>query len=225
MVTDFAPAREEASSHSSGMGQSDSATKKSTDNPPASGSSSKEAVNSVSHPDVDSGKSSGLHPNSAVKSKAARTHKKVSPPGENNFHVFVWMSQIDSIGISGSTTPRFSSIAEINLKGDLKEMDRFLRHSTSFVENLAYKECSQHSRREVYEFLVKEEAEITGLVEKTDKWHKIYELQVDIANKAELIFSFFLPARFDGSTVGKFWGAIYHLITVRLLFPEYLQVL
>jgi hypothetical protein len=49
---------------------------------------------------------------------------------------------------------------------------------------------------------------------KSLKRQKKYEDRADLVNAAEIMFQFFLHSRFDGPTVGKYWGALFRLIAV-----------
>ncbi|CZR54996.1 uncharacterized protein PAC_04881 [Phialocephala subalpina] len=214
LATEFSQLSEKAPPRESDLGQTVSPTIKRTENDPSAAERSTAPVQT----DVETTKSSRLHPDTAGKNQPADLKVKQPVTKKPTFHVFAWMNQIDCTTwpdqevITHSENLQNGNMSELNLKGDLKEMDRFLKRNTSFVENLAYKECPQHSRKEVYTFLGKEEDKIIALAEQDDEYRKIYEIQADVVYRAELLFSFFLPSCFDGHTVGKLWGAIYSLI-------------
>jgi hypothetical protein len=141
---------------------------------------------------------------------------------EHEFHLIMWINEFDPTNISiadpegPQSNPTVSAdTVAMNVNDDLKEMDRFLKYQTGFVEALAYKECPQHTRREVYELLASQEKEIPNLTE-SDMGRQIFEQQVDLVNSAEAMFTFFLPPSFEGPTVEKFWGAIYQAVNVRM---------
>jgi hypothetical protein len=108
----------------------------------------------------------------------------------------------DNDDVGGSNIATSFTLDEMNLRADLKELHRFLQRQTSFEDRVAYKECPQQSRNDIYALLRK----------------------VEVVNKAETVFRFFLPSDFKGRTVGKFWGALHRLLVVsiwrsRLLSP------
>lgn len=133
--------------------------------------------------------------------------------GGNDFHVFTWLSFAP-----WKQSHKVSNINFDQLKEDLEDMDFFLSHKTTLVERLAYRECPEVSRLEVYGLLEQEERTLveSGVNEqnKDEKKSRIYELRVDVVNAAESIFQFFLPSLFEGPTVLKYWGVIHQLLVV-----------
>ena len=103
---------------------------------------------------------------------------------------------------------------EVNLRDDLKEIDGFLRRETSFEERLFYQECPERSRHHVYTLLKDEEKRIAAALAKDANRARIYEDMVEFVNQAETFLNFFLPSRFEGRTIGKFWGALHRLLLV-----------
>jgi len=178
----------------------------------------------------DLNNSSRLHPETASKNEArAKTSDAIGiEKTEHQFHLFKWINELDPTNVlidpegpHSNSTISPDTVA-INMENDLREMDRFLRHQTGFADALAYKECPQHSRQDVYGLLTNGEREIQKLTE-PDEARQVFERQVDLVNSAEAIFTFFLPPGFEGPTVERFWGAIYEGINVRirpLLFAQ-----
>jgi hypothetical protein len=182
--------------------------------------------------------SSALHPNSAneITESSPRNPRGdlASEKPSNNFHVFTWLNEAqpttwranpllsspdqgngnDDVG--GSDIATSFILDEMNLRADLKELHRFLQRQTSFEDRVAYQECPQQSRNDIYALLRKEEKELAALTGKEFKRKKIYEDKVEVVNKAETIFRFFLPSGFEGRTVGKFWGALHRLLVVSI---------
>lgn len=157
--------------------------------------------------------------------------KDTSPPTidlSDGFHVFTWLNMeepmIATTAGSRSLSPdppgarsgrkMVVTVNEEDLYADLEEMDRFLAQKTGLIERLAYKECRPRTRSEVYDLIFKEGKDITGSKTKDEKKRKDYENKVEIVNKTESLFQFFLPCKFEGPTVGKFWGAVYQLLVV-----------
>jgi len=62
--------------------------------------------------------------------------------------------------------------------------------------------------------LAKDRGNITGAPGKDHKVRQTYETKVEVVNAAELLFQFFLPSRFEGPTVGKYWGALDRVLKV-----------
>lgn len=133
--------------------------------------------------------------------------------GGNDFHVFTWLNVAPWKQSNNGSNINFRQ-----LKEDLEDMDYFLSHKTTLVERIAYKECPEVSRLEVYSLLEQEERNLVeSAVEEQkqdEKKPRIYELRVDIVNAAESIFQFFLPSLFEGPTVLKYWGVIHQLLVV-----------
>lgn len=100
------------------------------------------------------------------------------------------------------------------LEEDLGEIDRFLTRRTSLADQLSYRACPRATRQGVYDTLAKDTASITDAFWKDDKVRKTYETKVELVNAADLLFRFFLPSRFKGPTVGKYWGALDRVLKV-----------
>ena len=148
-----------------------------------------------------------------------------------NFHVLTWLNEAQTTNLPAPKVPPAGSFSpggqtggvdldrsfildEMSLRADLKEMEQFLKRKTSFEERLIYNECPQHVRQDVYMLLKKEEAIIATATRKDPKRAQSYEDKVEIFNKAEVLFQFFLPSRFEGRMVKKYWGAVYRLLNV-----------
>ncbi|KAG9229285.1 hypothetical protein BJ875DRAFT_202844 [Amylocarpus encephaloides] len=142
-----------------------------------------------------------------------------------NFHVFAWMNEVQpktwrilshTKDISPNNQTKRNdpfTVDEMNLRVELKEIDRYLTSQAVFEDRTAYLECDERSRHEIYSTLAMEKEEITALNEKDLTRSKIYEDKIDVVNKAETVFRFFLPSQFEGSTIGKFWGALGKLLS------------
>lgn len=144
------------------------------------------------------GSPSTLHPNPAKEnleniSKNHRPDKdRENDVLSNNFHVFAWLNEVkpktwrtakpmsptadkNSDNITGGSIVDTSfTLDEMSLRADLKEMDRFLNRQTSLEDRVTYQECPQHSRRDIYALLRKEEKELTVLTGKDLARNKIY---------------------------------------------------
>ena len=169
------------------------------------------------------------------KTQAAIGTQKPASPDEHlrnkqscgNFHVLTWLNEVPTTTLSdqsGTPVPINQSDAlsagqsltfdETSLRADLKEMDRFLKRETSFEERLIYNECPQYTRQKVYTMLKEEGKTIAVLIQKDLTRAKGYEDKVEIFNRAEALFQFFLPSEFEGRTVEKYWGAVHRLLVV-----------
>jgi hypothetical protein len=226
LATDYVSVLDDTSSETPTMGLDGASAKKATEHStePTVPHNAATSTTKASHPKVDLNASSRLHPDAAHKNTAhagASTRIGIDKL-EHEFHLFTWINELNptNISIADPENPQSSSMISadtvaMNVKDDLREIDRFLKHQTGFVEALAYKECPQHTRREVYGLLASEEKEIPNLTE-SDVGRQTFEQQVDLVNSAETMFTFFLPPSFEGPTVEKFWGAIYEAVRVRI---------
>lgn len=182
--------------------------------------------------------STTLHPDDAhndTKDTSKGHHSAKQPSSKekdslsNEFHFFTWLNESqpitwptpqmsnlkDDFEAGGLGSNRSFSVDEESLKADLKEIGRSLKHRTSFEDRLIYKECPQCTRREVYDLLQKDEKEVTALGDKDPSRRKIFEGKVELLNKAEALFQFFLPSRLESPpTAEKFWGALHRLLDV-----------
>lgn len=152
----------------------------------------------------------------------------------NDFHVFTWLNAykitVGSPREGTATTTTQRSIAEsgnVDIDGNgswnineqyvkecLEEIHQFLSYKINLNERLSYQECPQQTRRDIYNMLAMERKEITSTAGRAGKLGKVYERKVDIVNAADSLFQFFLPSRFDGPTVRKYWGALHLFLVV-----------
>jgi hypothetical protein len=153
----------------------------------------------------------------------------------DDFHVFTWLNMhkstvgsaheststssnrsagINSVGTNANST-LVLKINDQGLKEDLEEANDFLRRRTNLKERISYRECPERTRQEIYDLLETERKDVVKSSEKDQRLQR-YENVVDIVNAAESTFLFFLPSRYHGPTVGKFWGAVYSLLVVRI---------
>jgi hypothetical protein len=118
-------------------------------------------------------------------------------------------------GVSKSDS---ESIDRHILQEHLEEVEEFLRRETSFSDRKAYKDCPKSPRSSILK-LLDERAEQLGKSESKERTNlgaqSHFEDQIDIFNAVDIVFKFFFPLTFDGSTVEKFWGAMKHIFTVR----------
>lgn len=98
------------------------------------------------------------------------------------------------------------------LEVQLNAAESFLTGETTLSERKAYKTCKSATRIECYEYLTG----LAGRVEdnRSDTVRRAYQEKVDIFNAADIIYSFFIPLKFNGPMVDKFWGALRALIEV-----------
>lgn len=178
----------------------------------ASASISDDAAERSLHPPADGDNvenQGGAEDEDVLDPPASRT----ATHGGKSFHAFTWLNAEQT-----SQRERAFNFNVEQLKEDLENMDYFLSHKTTFVEQIAYKECPQISRLEVYSLLEQERRTLVRSAAKEkkqdEKKSKIYEVRVDIVNAAESIFQIFLPSLFEGPTVLKYWGVIHRLLVV-----------
>jgi hypothetical protein len=193
---------------SANIGESQAASAGRSDSPtPTSTADDAHRASSSSH--VESQNRQGK--NASATHEANRT--VLDGSSASGFHVFTWLN---AGKVDHGTRP--SSVNEDQLKEDLENMDRFLSRKTSLGERIAYKECPQISRFEVYALLESEANSMSGPTDQKndDRKRRIFEHRVDVVNAAEVIFQFFFPSTFEGPTVLKYWGAIHRILEVRL---------
>jgi hypothetical protein len=107
------------------------------------------------------------------------------------------------------------NVDEQDIKSDLKEVDDFLVSRSTLSDRLMYQECALSSRQAILEALSKAKKKIMDVTEKKDQEKlKVLEKMATIFVAADLLFQFFLPSGFEGSTVAKFWGALDTLLFV-----------
>ncbi|ESZ93269.1 hypothetical protein SBOR_6369 [Sclerotinia borealis F-4128] len=151
-------------------------------------------------------------------SPSARSATATKPRLSNEFHTFIWMNTHIDMSNSPKTARNSSSsnpIASINenlLQDDLQEIDDYLLQKTNFNERLTYKSSSGHTRRQFYDLLV----EVESKVQAVQSLRSTYELQVELANAAEVLFGFFLSPQHSNPTTQKYWGPLYDIIMAML---------
>ncbi len=108
------------------------------------------------------------------------------------------------------------AVDEKEVRSDLKEVDDFLNSKSTVSDCVMYRETPNISRKEVFDALVKKKQKMLDATEKNDQEKlKVMENKATILAAADQAFQFFLPSKFEGPTVEKYWGAIY-----QLLFPD-----
>ncbi|KAF5867786.1 putative mg2+ transporter protein [Botrytis fragariae] len=153
----------------------------------------------------------------ASDSKSVDASKAAEMPYPDEFHVFSWMNtQIDkSISPNLTRSSAARNVAIVNetlLHDDLQEINDFLLQKTNINERFAYKASPRHTRKQFYDILFKVESKI-----QTDQsLQATYELQVELANAAEVLFRFFLSPQDLGHTTEEFWGPLYEIIVAML---------
>lgn len=153
---------------------------------------------------------------------------------DNSFHVFTWLNELPPT--LGSTEKSASELDDGQPNFDEKGIEADLLESESFLEQMKFEqrptfdEIPQRTRREVYNMLksykqrllqVEEAAGESEIHQEIRKFgnptRAIFEAKVEILNKAETLFRFFLPSHYEAPTVGKFWGGLCHLFEVSSL--------
>jgi hypothetical protein len=212
-------------------------TKPDLDGTPNNASSSEAMSRGESNNPLNTGDPSNLHPDTAATTPQNPSKKEplVQTPSpeavglDKKFHVFTWLNEKqptswptprptndnETHGVTSAPSSDDSfSIDESRMKSDLKEIDYFLKHRTSFEERLVYKKCSRRTRQDVYDLMEKEEKDVANLKDHSSRKRVAFENKVELLNKAESLLQFFLPSDFDGPTVSTFWGALYVLLKV-----------
>ncbi|THV51590.1 hypothetical protein BGAL_0105g00040 [Botrytis galanthina] len=150
-------------------------------------------------------------------SKSADALEAAEMNYSDELHVFNWMNtQIDK-SITASFTRRSAArnVAIINetlLHDDLQEINDFLLQKTNINERFAYKASPRHTRKKFYDILF----EVESKIQTDQSLRATYELQVELANAAEVLFRFFLSPQDLGPTTEEFWGPLYEIIVAML---------
>lgn len=129
--------------------------------------------------------------------------------GKSKGHEFAHVLAAATEGLGGFHTQEAGLKA---LEVQLDAAERFLTCETTYSDRKAYKSCETATRSECYDYL----AGLASRVEDdgSDIVRRTYEERVDIFNAVDIVYTFFLPLNFNGSMVGKFWGAVRTLIEV-----------
>ncbi|KAF7959341.1 hypothetical protein EAE96_000961 [Botrytis aclada] len=150
-------------------------------------------------------------------SKSVDTSEAAEMNHSDEFHVFNWMNTRIDKSITSNFT-RSSAAHDVTilnktlLHDDLQEIDDFLLQKTNISERFAYKASPRHTRKNFYDLLFEVESKI-----QTDRsLQATYELQVELANAAEILFRFFLSPQDLGPTTEEFWGPLYEIIVAML---------
>ncbi|CAJ0546131.1 Ff.00g096040.m01.CDS01 [Fusarium sp. VM40] len=132
--------------------------------------------------------------------------------GKSKGHEFAHVLAAATEGLGGFHTQEAGLKA---LEVQLDAAERFLTCETTYSDRKAYKSCETATRSECYDYL----AGLASRVEDdgSDIVRRTYEERVDIFNAVDIVYTFFLPLNFNGSMVGKFWGAVRTLIELSIL--------
>ncbi|KAG8526373.1 uncharacterized protein KY384_000366 [Bacidia gigantensis] len=139
----------------------------------------------------------------------------------NAFHVFAWsgigMGEIvredpgQGLPSRESGTPKLSkgdaSQAQQRIHDDLSRVELFLSTRASPSDRIRYRNCPQRTREQVY-FDLAERNKQMSVAPEDQKFMKKYEIGVDLVKVADSLFCFFLPPKYRGPTVDKYWGAV-----------------
>lgn len=101
-----------------------------------------------------------------------------------------------------------------DLQEQLSAAERFLTEKTSYSAQRGYKRCELKTRDGLREHLEKLAARVDE--KKSDTARRSYDDCLAIFNMADMLFQTFFPLTFQGSTTGKYWGALSKLMKVRL---------
>lgn len=148
-------------------------------------------------------------------SKSADASEAAEMNYSDELHVFNWMNTQIGKSITANVTRRSAArnVAIINetlLHDDLQEINDFLLQKTNINERFAYKASPRHTRKQFYDILF----EVESKIQTDQSLQATYELQVELANAAEVLFRFFLSPQDLGPTTEEFWGPLYEIIVV-----------
>ncbi|GKU19279.1 unnamed protein product [Fusarium langsethiae] len=107
------------------------------------------------------------------------------------------------------------------LEVQLNAAESFLTGETTLSERKAYKSCKLATRAECYEYLT--ELSIRVEDDGSDTIRRAYQEKVDIFNAADIIYSFFIPLKFNGPMIDNFWGAVRALIELPTIDGDFLR--
>lgn len=120
-----------------------------------------------------------------------------------DFSVFGWIQP-------GS---EFSRVAVS--KAELGRIDQFIRKRTRRNDQRAYNECPEATPDEIREELQRLSVDKGALrYDEGSPLRLALRDRIDTFNAAVVVFTYFLPLRFVGPSVGKFWGSLKLLLDV-----------
>ncbi|EGR51556.1 uncharacterized protein TRIREDRAFT_45688, partial [Trichoderma reesei QM6a] len=99
-----------------------------------------------------------------------------------------------------------------DLQEQLSAAERFLTEKTSYSAQRGYKRCELKTRDGLREHLEKLAARVDE--KKSDTARRSYDDCLAIFNMADMLFQTFFPLTFQGSTTGKYWGALSKLMKI-----------
>lgn len=105
------------------------------------------------------------------------------------------------------------------LSEDLKRMHDFLKNEIEPYERIAYRECPESTRQEVFSELraqIQREKEFQKAENdiRTETEKSVVEFKRDLVGACDYIFGFFFPLSLTGPSISKFWGGVHRIISV-----------
>ncbi|KAH0491436.1 hypothetical protein TgHK011_002869 [Trichoderma gracile] len=99
-----------------------------------------------------------------------------------------------------------------DLQEQLSAAEKFLTEKTSYSAQRGYKRCELKTRDGLREHLEKLAVRVDE--KKSDTARRSYDECLAIFNMADMLFQTFFPLSFQGSTTGKYWGALSKLMKI-----------
>lgn len=135
----------------------------------------------------------------------------------STFNVFTQLNSSRTAAKKANLSP--NSLDKKQLSEDLKRMHDFLKHEIEPHERIAYRECPESSRQEVFSELrtqiQREQRFQTAQNDiRTETEKSLVEFKKDLVGACDYIFGFFFPLNLSGPSISKFWGGIHRVISV-----------
>ncbi|OTA02808.1 hypothetical protein A9Z42_0032410 [Trichoderma parareesei] len=135
--------------------------------------------------------------------KASEKCHKGSAVASEYLHVFTLLSKSAEASDDGILQ---------DLQEQLSAAERFLTEKTSYSAQRGYRRCELETRDGLREHLERLAARVDE--KKSDIARRSYDDCLAIFNMADMLFQTFFPLTFQGSTTGKYWGALSKLMKI-----------
>ncbi|KAL7805594.1 hypothetical protein V8C26DRAFT_424604 [Trichoderma gracile] len=135
--------------------------------------------------------------------KASEKRPQRSAVASEYLHVFTLLSKNAEASGDGMLQ---------DLQEQLSAAEKFLTEKTSYSAQRGYKRCELKTRDGLREHLEKLAVRVDE--KKSDTARRSYDECLAIFNMADMLFQTFFPLSFQGSTTGKYWGALSKLMKI-----------
>ncbi|CRG89948.1 Dual oxidase 2 [Talaromyces islandicus] len=138
---------------------------------------------------------------------------------------FTVFTQLNRQKTTSTTHLSSDSIDKKQLSQDLKRMHDYLENEIEPHERIAYRECPESSRQEVFSELrtqiQREQSSATaGNEARTETEKSLVESKKDLVSACDYIFGVFFPFNLTGPSISKFWGGILQVISAEIPYSN-----